>query len=147
MALFKATSHGSVQMTAQEESEFVAEQASSNSLPNKKLKLREAVNDAKKTRDSKGVVVGGVRYNTDFVSRLQFANAMVYLGRNPSGVATVEDKNGDVVQLDLTAMGAVFDAVNAYVDALSLARKAHFDAIKLLKNDNVDGYDINTLWP
>lgn len=147
MTLFKATANGNVPMTAQEEAEFVAEQAANNSLPNKKARLRESINTEKKSRDLKGVNVNGNKYSTDFSARLQLANAMVLLGRNPGGLATIEDKNGDIVQLDIIALGVVYDAVNAYIDSVSMAKKAHFDAIKLLKSDNIDSYDINTLWP
>lgn len=147
MTLFRATINGNIPMTAQEEAEFMADQAVHNSLPNKKTRLRQRVNAEKDNKDLKGINVNGVKYSTNFSARLQLANAMVFIGRNPGALATIEDRNGDIQQLDAAALGAVYDAVNAYIDSVALAKKAHFEAIKLLRVDNIDSYDINTLWP
>lgn len=147
MPLFKATDKGQVQMTAEEETAFLIEQAEVNSVPNKKARMRALINEEKKAKENKGVTVGGVKYATDFTARLELSNAYIYLVRNPQGTVNLESKDGDIVELNMAGIEAVFDAVNSYVSSIAIARKTHFENVRLLNKDNVDSYDVKSLWP
>jgi len=147
MPLYKATAQGQVQMTAKEESDFLAEQSERDSVPNKKAKIRALINEEKKSKENKGVTVNGVLYSTDFTSRLELSNAYIYLVRNPQGTVNLESKDGDIVELNMAGIEAVFDAVNSYISSVAIARKTHFENVRLLNKDNVDSYDVKSLWP
>lgn len=151
MALFKATKDGNVPMTPQEEAEIRAKWAAADaimvSLPVKKQKLRDAVNAKKKELDASGVNIAGVNYSTAFVSRLEISNAYILITRNPDRVVSIDANDGDVATLTAANVGTVFDQVNAKFEGINAARKQHFDAIRLLNKDNIDSYDVNTLWP
>lgn len=144
MPLYKATVDGQVEMTAEEEAEFLAERSA---IPGKKARLRMLINERKKLSDDASVTVGSVSYGVNQTARLELSNAYVYLIRNPTGTINIETKNGDIVTLDLIGLEAVFDAVNGYVSAVSNARKTHFANIKDLTKDNIDAYNIESLWP
>jgi len=147
MPLYKATAAGQVQMTAKEESDFLAEQSERDSVPNKKARIRALINEEKKAREFAGVTVDGVQYSTDFASRLELSNAYIYLVRNPQGTVNLETKTGDIVELNADQIDAVFDAVNGYVSDVATARKTHFDNLRGLTKDNIDSYDVKSLWP
>lgn len=147
MPLFKATSEGQVQMTAKEESDFLAEQISRDTVPRKKVRLRAEINEEKKLKELAGITVNDVQYGTDFMTRLELSNAYIYLVRNPQGTVNLEAKNGDIVELDMTGVEAVFDAVNSYISDVAIARKTHFDNVRSLTKDNIDSYDVKSLWP
>jgi hypothetical protein len=147
MTLYKATADGDVAMTQEEEDAFVAEQAVYNSVASKKARLRASVNEINTVKGSVGVTVNDVVYNTNFAARLELSNAFVYLIRNPLETVSIESKDGDVVSLDVTGLEAVYDGVNNYTASVATARKAHFDAIRDLTSENVDEYDVDTLWP
>lgn len=147
MPRFKATKNGPVQFTEQEESEFDARETEFLSVANKKKLLREKINLEKFDAESKGVVVNDVRYSIDFATRSELANAYVYLSRNQDRTYTVNPKNDDPVELDFTSLGIVYDAVNLQSNLVAEARKSHFAAIKELTKNNVDSYDVKSLWP
>lgn len=147
MTLYKATADGNVAMTQEEEDDFVAEQAVYNSVASKKARLRASVNEINTVKGSVGVTVNDVVYNTNFAARLELSNAFVYLIRNPLETVSIESKDGDVVSLDVTGLEAVYDGVNNYTASVATARKAHFDAIRDLTSEDVDAYDVKSLWP
>jgi len=151
MALFKATKDGNVPMTAQEEAEIRAKWAAADaqavSLPVKKQKLRDAVNAKKKELDASGVNIAGTIYSLSFVSRLEISNAYILITRNPDRVVSIDTNDNDVATLTAANVGTVFDQVSAKFEAINAARKQHFDNIKLLNKDNIDQYDVNSLWP
>jgi len=147
MALFKATAQGTVQMTAEEESEILAERSERETLPNKKARLRLAINDERKIRANSGVVVSGVIYSTDFNSRIELSNAYIYLVRNEGATIDIESKNGEIFTFDINGIGSIYDAVNSHVNAVSAAAKTHFSNVNLLNKNDVDLYDVKSLWP
>lgn len=147
MALFKATAQGQVEMSAQEEADIRALWDESDSVPNKKARIRTAINDERRFRQNTGVVVDGVLYGSDLNSRIELSNAYIYLVRNEGSTVNIESKSGELFELDMKRVEAIYDAVNSHVSAVSTAAKTHFDNLKLLTKGEIDLYDVKALWP
>lgn len=147
MALFKATDKGNVQMSGQEEAEILALWAESDSLPNKKARIRAAINDERKFRQNAGVTVNGILYGTDLNSRIELSNAYIYLVRNKGGTVDLESKAGELFTLDMKGVESVYDAVNSHVNNVAAVAKTHFSNVNLLNKNNIDLYDVKSLWP
>lgn len=147
MALFKATAQGQVEMTAQEEAEIRAIWDESDSIPNKKARIRSSINDERRIRQNNGVTINGVLYGTDLNSRIELSNAYIYLVRNQGAKVNIESKSGEILELDMKGIEAIYDAVNSHVSAVASVAKTHFDNLKLLTKNDIDSYNVKALWP
>ena len=147
MALFKATAQGQVEMTDQEEADIRALWDESDSLPNKKSRIRATINDERRVRQNTGVVIDGVLYGSDLNSRIELSNAYIYLARNDGATVNIESKSGEIFELSMKSVEAIYDAVNSHVLQVSSAAKTHLDNLKLLTKKDIDSYDVKTLWP
>ena len=147
MAIFKSTDKGMVALSGQDEAEILELWAKSESLPNKKARMRAAINDERKTRQNSGVTIGGVLYGSDLNSRVELSNAYIYLVRNEGAMVNVESKSGEMFSLDIKGVEAIYDAVNGHVSAVYDVAKQHYNNLKLLTKINIDSYDVKSLWP
>ena len=147
MAIFKSTDRGPVALSGQEEAEILALWAQNDSLPNKKTRIRVAINDERKSRQNSGVTVDGILYGSDLNSRVELSNAYIYLVRNQGALVNVESKSGEMFSLDIKGVEAIYDAVNGYVNAVYDAARQHYDNLKILTKANIDSYDVKSLWP
>ena len=147
MAIFKSTDKGPVALSGQEEAEILALWAQNDSLPNKKTRIRVAINDERKSRQNSGVTVDGILYGSDLNSRVELSNAYIYLVRNQGALVNVESKSGEMFSLDIKGVEAIYDAVNGYVNAVYDAARQHYDNLKILTKANIDSYDVKSLWP
>ena len=147
MAIFKSTDRGPVALSGQEEAEILALWAQNDSLPNKKTRIRVAINDERKSRQNSGVTVDGILYGSDLNSRVELSNAYIYLVRNQGALVNVESKSGEMFSLDIKGVEAIYDAVNGHVNAVYDVARQHYDNLKILTKANIDSYDVKSLWP
>lgn len=80
-----------------------------------KAAMTTRIQDARRSAESKGVLVGQNVFSTDIESQIKYAAAMIHTMRNPSFEAAWKTVNNGYVTLDAAAIDVTCSTVLAYI--------------------------------
>ena len=143
---YKATVNGNVPLTDEEEAELDEVQNEYNSLSNKRIRLKKAVEARRLVAEFSEISVGNTSITTDSYAQLKIVGALNFSGRNPERRITWKTKTG-FVELTKEDIENIADIVGEYVTKCYEAEKRHYDEIDNLSSEDVESYDIERFWP
>jgi len=116
-------------------------------VPDKRQALRAAVTAKRWEVETGGIVVGGVPIRTGADDQARITSVIATAGF--AGVTTVRFKNAgdEFVELSIAEVQGIAAAIGLHVQACFDAEAAHYAAINMLPEQDLDGYDTDAGWP
>lgn len=129
------------------EKTFESEESKSNFVNNLKRTKKINVSQIRYNKEIEGIEFNGVRIGTDREDKGMIMGALLTAQRNNSTIR-YKTKNGTFVDLDVTTLGQIYDAVSQHTQNLFNKEAEHYSAIDALPNDPVavHNYDENNNW-